>query len=110
MNNVEKNYLLYVVIAVISCALLYSFYEIKLLKDELQLRPPVLSMDITAIAMAGAKELNKSEERTEYVKNLEKVTHDLADKGYLILNSGNVLASPKENVITIDDIKKMSEK
>ncbi|RYY74437.1 MAG: hypothetical protein EOO52_12800 [Gammaproteobacteria bacterium] len=95
----------FIFLLIISSA--YSQYQIYELKQELQLRPPILTMDIAAIAMQAAKDLKTTEERVAYVKKLEKITHDLSEKGYLVINGGNVLATPKENVITLEDIKKV---
>lgn len=106
-----NNYLVYGAFGFLLLLSCFSLYEISVLKDEIKSRPPIFAMDITAIAMEGAKDLKTTEERTAYVKHLEKFTHDLSDKGYLVINSGNVLAAPKDSVITFEDIKnQMDEK
>lgn len=104
-----NSYVLYVTISFLFILTGISLYEVNALKDEIKSRPPIFAMDITAIAIEGAKDLKTSEERTAFVKHLEKITHDLSEKGYLVINSGNVLAAPKEAVISLEDIKNMDE-
>ena len=95
-----------IISAMISFGASFAYFSPKLseLNNQVELRPPVLIVDMAKLAIESVPVGSGTAAIDEHFRNTQDVIDKFSDAGFLVLSRENIISAPQDLMLNSDDI------
>lgn len=85
-------------------AYLYLQPQLNAVKDEVALRPPVIVVDMTKLALDSVPVGSPKEDIQSHFARTQEVINKFKDAGFLVIPRENIISAPDDLMLSKDDV------